>query len=298
MSKPALNTVLSNVRTIGDRIVSIEPGKPWPGVYRGSKYSVVSQGREHALLMRYQDLDIEGELPEGIVPALQQVEKSGGDGTGSVRITANQAVLTKVKAENYPHPDEALISEGWIPVYLGTLRGTIDFDWLKNDPSKGELSPPCIWEGLCFNDGERWSVTSNGVLQWRKKFSEGAFRFPSAHSHSELAATYKTFRGTGGRLRINEYGHIWMELPRDKAANNGQLQGSLKKWLQDAKGAGRNRVANLLVERLKATGGGDPQSGNIPLYIGHVSQYDGGHLPSPVITDKQYYLHFSQGDLN
>lgn len=298
MSDPALNSVPSNVRTVGDRIVSIEPGKPWPGVYRGSKYSVVNRGREHALLMRYKDLDIEGELPEGLVDTLQQVGKSAGDGTGSIRVTANRAVLTKVKAENYPHADEALVSEGWIPVYLGTLRGTVDFDWLDNDPSGGDLSPPCIWEGLSFNHGERWSVTSNGVLQWRTKSSDGAFRFPSAHSHNELTSTYQTFRSTGGRLRINEYGHIWMELPRDTAANHGQLQGSLKQWLNDAKSANRNRVANLLLERLKATGGGDSQSGNIPLYIGHVSQYDSGHLPSPVITDKRYYLSLSQGDLN
>ncbi len=294
MSKTRLKDVPTNVRTIGNRIVSIEPGKPWPGVYRGSTYSVVNKRGEPSLLMRYQDLDIEGTLPDGLVTQLQAVRKSAGDATGTIRVTANRDVLTKVHADNYPHTDEALVSEGWIPVYLGKLAGTISFDWLNNDPSETELDPPCVWEGLPFNHGERWTVNVNGDLQWRIS-NPGQFRFPSAYTHTNLTNTYKSLRATGGRLRINEYGHIWIELPRDIAADHSDLQEELRDWLQTAKQQERNRLANLLVERLRATGGGDPKAGNIPLYIGHISQYDSGNVPSPVITDKNYYVQLAGG---
>ena len=295
MSKARLNSVPTNVRTIGNRIVSIEPGKPWPGVYRGSTYSIVKRNEEPTLLLRYKDIDIEGALPDGLVNQLQRVGKSAGDATGTIRITANRDVLTKVHADEYPHADEALVSEGWIPVYLGKLAGTIAFDWLTNDPAESELEPPCVWEGLPFNHGERWSVTVNGDLQWRIN-NPDQFRFPSAYTHTDLTKTYASFRATGGRLRVNEYGHIWMELPRAEAAERADLQDMLREWLQTAKQQERNRLAKLLVERLRATGGGDPQAGNIPLYLGHISQYDTGNVPSPVITDKNYYVQLAQGE--
>ena len=293
MSEPRLNSVPTNVRTIGNRIVSIEPSKPWPGVYRGSKYSIVERDGEPTLLLRYQDLDIEGTLPAGLLSQLQSVGKSAGDTTGTIRVTASRDVLTKVHADDYSYADEALVSEGWIPVYLGKLAGTIAFDWLNNDPAESELDPPCVWEGLPFNHGERWTVTVNGDLEWRIS-NPDQFRFPSEYIHTDLTKTYASFRATGGQLRINEYGHIWMELPRSIAADRADLQDTLREWLQTAKQKERNRLANLLVERLRATGGGDPQAGNIPLYLGHVSQYDMGNVPSPVITDKNYYIQLAE----
>lgn len=295
MSDPQLNLVATNVRTIGNRIVTIEPGKPWPGVYRGSTYSIVERSGEPTLLMRYQDLDIEGSLPARLVDQLEAVGKSAGDGTGTIRVTAKRDILTKVHADHYANSDEALISEGWIPVYLGKLAGTIEFDWLRNNPAESELEPPCVWEGLPFNHGERWSVTANGDLEWRIRHPD-QFHFPSAYHHTDLTRTYESLRGSGGCLRVNEYGHIWMELPRTVSNKHSSLQGELRDWLETAKQQERNRLANLLVERLRATGNGDPQSGNIPLYLGHVSQYDTGNVPSPVVTDKNYYVQLAKGE--
>lgn len=293
MSNARLNTVPANVRTIGDRIVSIDPGNPWPGVYRGSKYSILQNGSDLELVHQYQDLDIEGEMPKHLVDSLCAVNKSGGDATGSIRVTADREVLTKVHADNYPHADRALVSEGWIPVYLGKLNGLINFGWLENDPDSSALDPPCVWEGLSFKHGERWSVTVTGDLEWRIN-RPARFQFPSAYSHHDLTRTYSALRSTGGRLRINEYGHTWMEFPVNELSKHSKTEGMMEEWFKTAKQQNRNRISNLLFERLKATGNGNPSSGNLPVYLGHISEFDNGHIPSPVITDKDYYLSIAE----
>lgn len=295
MSNAQLNEVPANVRTIGDQFVTITAGDPWPGVYRGSKYSILENGTGHILVSRYQDLDIPGEMPKHLIDSLRAVNKSGGDATGSIRITADREVLTKVHADNYPHVDRALIDTGWIPVYLGKLNGTIDFGWLENDPGTSTMEPPCVWEGLPFKHGERWSVTVNGDLQWRIN-RPARFRFPSAYSHNDLSRTYSALRSTGGRMRINEYGHLWMEFPVTELSKQTQTRGLMEEWFDNAKRQNRNRISNLLFERLKATGNGNPSNGNLPIYLGHISNYDDGHAPSPVITDQDYYLSITEVD--
>lgn len=293
MSKVRLNAVSANVRTLGDRIVTIDPGMPWPGVYRGSKYSIVEDGDDLELVSRYQDLDIPGEMPKNLAGALRDVNKSGGDATGTIRVTANRDVLTKMHADNYPHTDKALVGEGWIPVYLGKLNGSIDFGWVENDPDESMMEPPCVWEGLPIKHGERWSVTVNGDLEWRIK-RPAKFHFPSAYSHNDLTLTYSTLRSAGGRLRINEYGHIWMEFPVDDLSKQSEARGLMEDWFKTAKQEGRNQISNLLFERLKATGNGDPSNGNLPVYLGHASHFDKGDIPSPVITDQNYYLSITE----
>jgi hypothetical protein len=44
-----------------------------------------------------------------------------------------------------------------------------------------------------------------------------------------------------------------------------------------------------MYRRLKATGRGNPENGTLPIYLGHVSEFDGGNTPVPVITDAAYY---------
>lgn len=289
MADARLNPVPSTVRAVGDRVVTIDSGKPWPGVYRGSKYSIVQGNGQPTLKLNHRDIQIDGQIPDGLHPTLQDVGKSGGSGLGSIRVTADRDVLTKVRAENYPNVDEALVSEGWIPVYLGKLSGTIDFGWLDNDPDPGSLDPPCVWEGLPFRHGERWSVAANGGLEWRRR-QPFQFQFPSSYRHRDLVRTYQSYRDTGGRLRVNEHGHIWMEFPNESIQDSGHLRDKLEEWYEEARDTGRTELLNLIHRRLTATGAGDPQAGCFPLYLGHVSQYDDGNVPTPVITDKSYYL--------
>jgi len=288
MSDAQLNRVPSAVRAYNDMVVTIESAQPWPGVYRGSKYSIVQRNGDAGLKLNHRDVQLSGSIPTGLHQGLQEVGKSNGSGLGSIRITANRDILTKVNSENYPNVDQALVSEGWIPVYLGKLSGGIDFDGIDNDPDPSTVDPPCVWEGLPFRHGERWTVTANGVLEWRISVL-GQFNFPSSYQHAGLVQTYKSMRAHGGRLRVNEHGHVWMELPNQRIQNTNELSQTLQEWYHQAREAERNQLLNLIHRRLKATGGGNPEDGLFPIYLGHVSQFDSGNMPEPVITDKSYY---------
>ena len=289
MSSASVNPTPTNVRTYGDLVVSIESGKPWPGVYRGSKYTLRGNGTGTSLLLNHRRVELEGEMPDGLIETLRSIGKSDGTGHGSIRVTANRDVLTKIHADNYPNIDEALVDEGWIPVYVGKLSGSIEFPAVDNDPDEGMLDPPCVWEGLPFKHGESWTMPVSGGPEWRIKLSQ-SFQFPSSHDHTDLTRTFRSFRPNGGRFRINEHGHVWAELPNSEVQNSSQLADKIEAWFEDANDRGRNQLLQLLHRRLEATGGGDPSQGRFPIYLGHISEYDRGDVPTPVITDEAYYV--------
>ncbi len=295
MSKPKLNRVPANVRSYGDLIVTIESGNPWPSAYRGSKYTIRTKGNGVGLYLNHRVIELEGTLPQGLHDALKEVGKSGGSGLGSIRVTANREVLTKINAENYRYTDQAFVSDGWIPVYLGKLSGNIEFSGLSNDPNPSTIDPPCVWEGLPFNHGETWSMTIRDGLQWRIKIGQ-KFSFASAYSHDNLERMYKTYRPNGGRLRCNEYGHVWMELPNKQVQKSSTIREMIEDWFQDAQKNGRNQVLNLIHRRLEATGNGDASKGRFPIYLGHISEYDDGNVPTPVISDQDYFVLAAKGE--
>ena len=283
-----LNRTPSTVRTFGDLVVSIESGKPWPGVYRGSKYSLRGNGSGIGLYPSHRDIEIEGAVPDGLMDALHDTGKSEGTGRGSIKITANRDVLTKVKAEEYSNLDEAFVERGWVPVYLGKLSGSIEFPNIDNDPDDGTFDPPCVWEGLPFNHGERWTMPVSGSPEWRKKMTQ-SFRFPSAYDHGSLTKTYRSFRPNGGRFRVNEHGHVWMELPNKDVQQSSLLGDKLESWYEESRSQGRNQVLQMIHRRLKSTGGGNPKNGWLPIYLGHISDFDRGDIPTPVINDETYF---------
>jgi len=289
MSTNSVNRTPTNVRTVGDLVVSIESGKPWPGVYRGSKYTLRRNGSDVGLYLNHRLVELEGSVPDGLVETLQDIGKSDGTGHGSIRVTANRDVLTKIHADNYPNVDEALVDEGWIPVYVGKLSGAIKFSNVDNDPDDGTLDPPCVWEGLPFKHGECWTMPVSGGPEWRIKLAQ-AFQFPSIHDHTDLTRTFRSFRPNGGRFRVNEHGHVWVELPNSEVQKSGQLADKIDAWFDDARDNGRNQLLQLIHRRLEATGSGDPKKGLLPIYIGHISEYDRGDVPTPVVTDKAYYV--------
>lgn len=289
MAKTRINRTPTTVRTYGDLVVSIESGKPWPGVYRGSKYSLRRNGSDVGLYLNHSRLKLEGTVPAGLVETLRELGKSGGTGLGSIKVTANRDVLTKIHANNYPAVDEAYVDDGWIPVYVGKLAGAIEFPGVDNDPDEGALDPPCVWEGLPFNHGERWSMPFEGGPEWRIKMSQ-SFQFPSTYDHTDLERTYRSFRPNGGRFRINEHGHVWMELPNQRVQQSSLLTDKLETWYEKAQNQGRNQLLQLIHRRLEATGDGNPEQGLFPIYIGHISDYDRGDIPTPIINDETYYV--------
>lgn len=264
--------------------MTIEPDQPWPGVYRGSKYSLLSDGLDTELAVTHKGLRIPGEAPDGILKALQAVGKSDGTGLGTFRVTAGGHVLTKVRHDRYPHLEEARIETGWVPVYLGILSGQIEFPGFDNDPD----NKPMLWPGVCFQHGECWSVTTRGTIEWRHRYNH-QFRFPSNDRRTELVSAYQRVRKHGGRLRINEHGHVWMEAPHKVVQRYEKLYSGIQSWLQEMERDGRNNLLSLIYRRLERTGGGDPSQGNFPLYVGHISEYDDGTIPVPYLNDPSYY---------
>jgi len=81
-----------------------------------------------------------------------------------------------------------------------------------------------MWDGFTFNHGERWAVGINDKLIWKRP----GYRFESAFDHEELIERYEKYRSTAGRLYINEYGHIWINVPRSKYQPNKNQR--LSQW--------------------------------------------------------------------
>ncbi|WP_336361570.1 hypothetical protein [Haladaptatus sp. ZSTT2] len=220
---------------------------------------------------------------------MQAVGKTNGTGTGAFRITAAGEVLTKVHSDDYAHIEEAPHKRGWIPVYIGKLEGRLGFNKINNDPEVPPADEITIWDGFTFGHGERWVVNANGELIWKRK----KYRFKSAFSHDELVARYEEYRQRGGRLYINEYGHIFVNAPAEEVppAKQDEVLSTFETWKNRAKSQGDSTGLRLVTRRLKATSpNNDPKNGHLPLYIGHLEQFDEGLIPRPVVTDMNYYV--------
>ena len=208
-------------------------------------------------------------------------------GAGSVRVTATGEVITKVKAENYSNLEQAPVSEGWIPIYLGNLEGNLLFEGLDLDPTPTETVR--VWPGLPFNHGERWSVSHEGTLVWNWK----DYRFESAFSHPELVAAYRAYRPNPGRLYVTEYGHVWINIPFDDIVpeKSGEIKEAVASWRTAAELAGNASTLRLVNRRLVATSrDDDPATGYLPIHLGHLSAFDNGQIPKPVVNNEEYYL--------
>ena len=279
------NTV--SVPIADNRDVSVEPGQPYPAPYRGSQYSIVDS-RKHGTVIewKYNDLVVHVEPPDRLIDRLQSLGKSRGSGKGSIRITADQEILTKINADSYVHSHQAPVKSGWIPVYLGKLDGNLDFD-IDNDPSF-PTRDLWVWSGFTFNHGERWSVSNNDQLIWTWK----NYRFYSAFEHPDLINKYATYRKIAGRLYINEHGHVYVNVPRDEVppGETEMVEQVYDEWRRYANRNNKRAAMRLVERRLKVTGDGDPSEGHLPIYIGHLSEFDDGLIPKPVVADEEYYI--------
>lgn len=285
----------TKVPIAGGEDVTITPGNPWPAPYRGSKYSLVESrkaDRDIIVKWSHRDLQAYAEPPDRLVEVMQSVGKSLSTGKGSFRVTANGEVLTKVHADSYPKAHRAPHADGWIPVFLGTLAGDMGFTKLNNNP---KLEPPTIWDGLPFNHGETWAVGIDDQLIWK----HGGYRFYSAFEHPELIEMYEQYREIAGRLYINEFGQIWINVPTDSVPDDrgGKIREMFKSWKRQAERNGDDAALRLVTQRLKATApDNEPMNGHMPIYIGHLNEFDEGVIPRPVVTDPGYFVSCSHTD--
>jgi hypothetical protein len=270
------------------RSVTIEPGQPWPSAYRGSTYSLVSDEdfEEAVLKWEQRDLAIFTEPPLGLRRALVLLGKSGGHGT--FRVTAGNEVLTKIRAEEYKHVDSAPVDSGWIPVYVGKLRHSIDFEEVDTDPTPPARSEIKVWDGFPFNHGERWAVSHDDKLVWKWR----DYRFESAFDHPELVAEYQKYRGTAGRLYVTENAQVWVNLPKQdiQPGQEATVAKAVRQWKSRAEDTDDTASLRLVNRRLVATSReDDPSTGHFPIHIGHLKDFDGGTIPRPVVDDETYY---------
>lgn len=260
----------AKVPTIGRKELTVEPGDPWPSAYRGSEYSVVSSQNfgDVAQWNHKKEIQAMTELPDGLQSALRALGKTNG--YGGFRFTAAGEVLTKVPADRYQKSGDAEANRGYIPVYVGQLSGSFDFSEISNDPpkpAKGELN---VWTGLPFKHGETWAVCTDDKLRWTWQ----DYYFESAFDHPELVDAYKSLRPRGGRIYVNEHGHIWGNINREAVpeSERHRIQAAFKNWSQTASNAERR----LVNRRLEHTKSNNVEDGLLPVHIGHLSQFDGG----------------------
>lgn len=272
----------------GNRSVAIDSGQPWPSTYRGSRYSVVSHDDYEGDVLKWEhrDLSVFASVPNDLQQILSSLGKE--DGRGSVRVTANREVLTKVHADRYVDVAAAPVDEGWIPVYVGRVEGALDFGEVETDPDPPGRDDVRVWRGFPFDNGERWSVSHDGSLVWRWR----DYGFESAFDHPDIVATYRRFRDRPGRLYVSEDGHVWANVPNDDVAAGEEetVRTAVQRWKQRAEECGDSATLRLVNRRLVATSSGDdPSTGHLPVHLGHLSQFDGGAIPTPIVDEQSYF---------
>ncbi|MFC7216035.1 hypothetical protein ACFQO4_18355 [Saliphagus sp. GCM10025334] len=284
----SLEEVSTTVPLDDNTSVTIEPGQPWPSAYRGSKYSLVSDDDFDDVVLKWEqrDLSVYTDVPDGLRRALVLMGKSGG--YGSIRVTAGNEVLTKIPADDYKYIDEAPVNSGWIPAYVGKLDGTIDFEIINSDPLQPETGEIRVWRGFPFNHGERWSVGHDSSLIWTWR----DYRFKSAFDHPELVKTYEQYRETAGRFYLTENQHIWINVPNNGIAPGKEesVRNAVATWKRRAESEDDTATLRLVNRRLVATShDDDPSTGHFPIHLGHLSDFDEGTIPRPVVDDPSYF---------
>lgn len=284
----------TQVPIAGGQDVEIAAGDPYPAPYRGSRYSIVTSKQHHqeVLQWQYNDLRVMVDPPRNLIERMREFGKSDSTGKGSIRITAAGEILTKIHSSNYSNAQQAPVSDGWIPVYLGRLEGDLSLDVNINPPvPTGEID---VWSGFPFNHGERWSVSYDDTLIWTWR----DFRFESAFDHSELIETYQQYRETAGRLYVNEFGHVFVNAPRAEvpASAEDEVAQAYADWERRVEREDDRGAQTLVSRRLKVTGDGDPEEGHLPLYVGHLSDFDGGLVPRAVVSDESYFVKAARGE--
>lgn len=283
-----LTETTTKVPIAGGQSVRLTPGSPWPSAYRGSQYSVVSHDDFSDAVLKWEqrDLAVYTDVPRGLRRSLALLGKSGG--YGSIRLTAGKEILTKVPAEEYDDLHKAPIDSGWIPVYVGKLDGTIQFNEIDTDPEPPRRDRVTVWRGFPFNHGERWSVSHDGTLIWTWR----DYRFESAFNHSELVSAYEKYRKTAGRLYCTENGHIWINVPNGGVApkKTREIKSAVKEWRKQAEENDAAGTLRLVNRRLVATSQEDnPSTGHFPIHLGRLRDFDSGVIPRPVVENESYF---------
>lgn len=240
------------------KLVEISFGDIWPLPYRGSKYSIVASNGGYRGIWKWQEYSV----PMSDYPLrVHKLMYEAGKETGSVIVTSHGDILTKILS------DKGV----WIPKYLGEYANDFTFRSVDNNPTNLKMGE--YWTGFPVHHGERWSVSpreDRGELMW--KFYGNWFG--STKNFPELARQYKEIRQTGGRLYVNEYGQIWINVSDSDISDSFAEKFKKLQMVQVDKliSEGKDAILRLIYSRLLV-------SKVRPVYLGKISEYCGGEAP-------------------
>lgn len=240
------------------KLVTIEPGEPWPLPYRGSRYSITRAG-DH-LRMSWSRMDIihySDSIPNRLINSMIRHKR---DSRGSFRITPHREVITKLIEDGYTTT----------PLFLGKIEGDFTFSGFNLNP--GKLETGRFWTGLNFMHGEEFAVwnreRNNDYLYWEKRGS----KFRSIERYPELCAKVREIRPKAGRIYITEFGHIWMNLEMGGAS--AQWSSTITSRLREDLETLKNNDILLRTIKLRID-----ETGTMPLYLGKIQEFDSGLPP-------------------
>jgi hypothetical protein len=240
------------------RYVTIEPGEEWPLPYRGSRYSLKSNGGGGSdFFWTYQGTAMKAvRLPDGLCDAFLECR---GGALGRLVFTAHGEVLTRLRS-----------GARWTTLFVGSVEGELQFEHFQLNPAG--LEPGHLWPGLHFHHGECWTVGTGirkrNLLRWSL---EGESFF-STEPYPDLCRLVREIRPNGGRVYITEHGHVWMNLPPEQVSDE---------W--------HNRILGCLAEDRALLEANETLLQSIrirtehtrcwPIYLGPIRQFDSGQPP-------------------
>jgi len=243
----------------------ISPGDAYPAPYRGLRLTMHHASEGGHILCHRRKFG-KGHLfklnnTQNLTSAIHKVKKN----TGSTRITAAGHVITRVKEGDL-----------WVPRFVGVLAGSLDCRGFNLNPT--DLDQGRYWPGFCFEGGETWSVGRN-LSRNRVFFKYRGVLIQSVHEHPELCHAIRNIRPRGGRIYLVPGGHIWMNLPLREASYYGNSVLRKQKPIDREvySEGGLDLSLQHIQERINVTG-------CHPIYVGHVSDFDGGRFPSAMFS--------------
>jgi len=253
--------------------VELKPGDPWNVPYRGSKYTITSLKDDKNVSWSRTGIKCNcTNISKDFIDKIMRYK----NGLGSFLITPHKEIIAR-------YQDEA--TGKWPAVYVGILEGKMEFDSFDLDP---ELEIGQLWTGFMFKHGESFSVwsrdRSDNFLHWKRL----GIHFRTVDQYAKLCTLVREIRPKGGRLYLNEYGHIWMNVPFSIDLDVGH------KWIPQIKqtiSESRSHLSNNET-LLSATYDRVETTKTFPIYLGKVDEYMKSELPRTYFKEPavQFFL--------
>lgn len=86
---------------------------------------------------------------------------------------------------------------------------------------------------------------------------------------------------------------MWVNVLRDTIpeASQSNVACAVSDWRSQAQADDNTSTLRMVHRRLVATSqDDDATTGMLPLHLGHLQDFDGGHVPRPIVDDLNYFV--------